>query len=63
MTVNDFGADLTHIAIFLASISLVTLLLKNPQGTVQVINSVTSGYNGLLQTLTLQNNYGNSFQG
>lgn len=58
----DFGRDLTQIALFLGSVAVITLLVSRSSDTVAIVKAVGGTYNGLLQTLTLQNSYGNAFQ-
>lgn len=58
----DFGRDITQIALFLGSVAVITLLVSRSQDTVNIVKAVGGTYNGLLQTLTLQNSYGNAFQ-
>ena len=58
---GDFGADLTHIALFGMSIALVTLLINKPQAFVSDVKAVGGVYNGVLSTLTLQSQVGNPF--
>lgn len=57
----DFGRDLTQIALFGMSLALVTLLINKPDATATVVKAVGGTYNGILNTLTLQNPYGNAF--
>lgn len=53
------GRDLTEIAALLIGVSVITLLVGNSKATVDIIQAGTSGFNGLLRTVTLQNGYGN----
>ena len=53
------GRELTEIAALLIGVSVITLLVGHAQGTVSIINAGTSGFNGLLRTVTLQNGYSN----
>lgn len=53
-------SDLTKIAMALISVSVLTLLVGHPQGAATVIGAATSGFGGLLNTVTLQNQYGNA---
>ena len=58
---NQFGAEVTQIALTLAGIAMVALLVSNSGGVVNIIRAAGSTYNGLFQTVTLQNQFGNSF--
>lgn len=58
---SEFGRDVTQIALTLAGIALVALLVSNASGAATIIKAAAGSYNGLLQTVTLQNNYGNAF--
>ncbi len=60
---GEVGKNLTNIAMALISVSLITLLVGNAQGTATVVKSVTSGFGGLLGVVTLQNQYGNPLGG
>lgn len=53
------GRDLTEIAGLFIGVAVITLLVGNSRGTVDIINAGVSGFNGLLRTVTLQNGYGN----
>lgn len=55
------GRDLTEIATALIGVALIALLIGNAGGTKTVIDSATSGFNGLLRTVTLQNGYSNAW--
>lgn len=57
------GRDLTEIASALIGVALIALLVGHSKDTVSIINAGTSGFGGLLRTVTLQNNYGNPFGG
>jgi len=46
------------IASALIGVAVLTLLLNPKANTVPVINAATSGFNGLLQTVSLQNGMG-----
>lgn len=48
------GRDLVEIAALLIGVALVALLVSRASGTSQVIGAATSGFNTLLQTVTLQ---------
>jgi hypothetical protein len=52
---NSLGADLFGIASALIGVALVALLVGNASKTTSIIQSGTSGFNTLLQTVTLQN--------
>lgn len=56
---GELGKNMTAIAMALVSVSLVALLVGHAQGTATVVKAVTGGFNGLLQTVTLQNQFGN----
>jgi len=56
---TGIGRNLTEIALFLASISVITLLVGNADATVKIIKAGAGAYDGLLRTVTLQNGYGN----
>lgn len=53
------GRDLTEIAGLFIGVAVITLLVGNSRGTVDIINAGVSGFNGLLRTVTLQNGYSN----
>jgi len=57
------GRDLTEIAMALIGVSIIALLVGRSGDTVKVINAGTSGFAGLLRTVTLQNNYSNPMAG
>ena len=50
------GQDLTNIAMALIGVAIIALLVGNASKTATVIQSGTSGFNSLLQTVTLQGN-------
>lgn len=52
------GEKLTEIAVLLIGVALVALLVGRSQGTAQVIQAGTSGFNQLLRTVTLQDGGG-----
>ena len=58
---QGFGRDVTEIASALIGVALVALLVSNSKGAAEIINATTSGFGGLLRTVTLQNGYGNVF--
>ena len=55
---TGLGAGLMEIATGLLAIALVALLINKADNTTKVIESGTSGFNKLLQTVTLQNGSG-----
>lgn len=58
---GEFMRDTTQIALTLAGIALVALLVSHSKETVDIVKGVGGTYAGLLQTVTLQNNYSNVF--
>lgn len=52
------GEKLTEIAVLLIGVAMVALLVGRSQGTAQVIQAGTMGFNELLRTVTLQNGGG-----
>lgn len=52
---TGIGKDLTEIAGAILAIALVALLIGHASATSNIISSGTSGFNSLLQTVTLQN--------
>jgi len=52
---NDITRGVFEIAMAMVSLAGLTLLIGHSSGTKTVIQSATSGFNSLLQTLTLQN--------
>lgn len=48
------GRDFVEIASLLIGVALVALLVSRASGTTQIIGAATSGFNTLLQTVTLQ---------
>ena len=54
----EMGKDLTQIAVLLVGVALVALLVGHAGGTVSLIQAGTSGFNQLLQTVTLQSPFG-----
>lgn len=48
------GRDFVEIASLLIGVALVALLVSRASGASQLITSATSGFNTLLQTVTLQ---------
>lgn len=55
------GRELTEIATALIGVALIALLVGHASGTKTIIDSATSGFNGLLRTVTLQNGYSNAW--
>lgn len=51
---TGIGRDLVEIAALLISVSLVSMLVINAQGTSQVIGAATAGFGNLLQVATFQ---------
>lgn len=49
------GKDLTEIAMALIGVATIALLVGHSKDTARVIEAGTSGFNGLLRTVTLQN--------
>lgn len=50
-----------ELATFIAGIAVLTLLIGRPQATAQVIGAATSGFNDVLETITLQRQGVNSY--
>jgi hypothetical protein len=59
MIASDFLKDIFGIASALIGVALIALLVGNASKTVQVVQASTSGFNSLLDTVTLQNSMGN----
>jgi hypothetical protein len=57
------GRDLSEIAMALIGVATIALLVSRSGDTVKVINAGTSGFAGLLRTVTLQNGYNNPMAG
>jgi hypothetical protein len=55
---GSIGKDLTQIAVLLVGVAMVALLVGHASGTAALIGAGTSGFNQLLQTVTLQNGIG-----
>ena len=55
---TGIGAGLTEVAVLLIGVALIALLVGHAGGTAQLIKAGTSGFNSLLQTVTLQNSFG-----
>ncbi len=55
------GKNLTEIAMAFIGVAVITLLVGRSKDTVRIIRAGTSGFQGLLQTVTLQGGYGNAF--
>lgn len=59
---NGLGRDLTEIAGALIGVAIIGLLVTNASGTAKVVESVSSGFSGVLNTATFQGNkFGNVF--
>ena len=58
MDTGGIGKDLTYLAGLLIGVALIALLVGHAGGTAQLIQAGTSGFNSLLQTVTLQNSFG-----
>ncbi len=57
-TGTGIGTNLTEIAVLLIGVALIALLVGHAGGTAALIQAGTSGFNSLLQTVTLQNPLG-----
>jgi hypothetical protein len=55
---SGLGRGMLEIAGALIGISLIALLISRSSDTSKVIGSATSGFNALLRTVTLQNQFG-----
>lgn len=55
---SGIGKDLTYIAALLIGVALVALLVGHAGQTAGLIQAGTSGFNSLLQTVTLQGGFG-----
>lgn len=55
------GRNLTEIALAFISVATIALIVSQYKGTTAVIESATTGFAGLLRTVTLQDGYGNAF--
>ena len=58
MDTGGIGKDLTYLAGLLIGVALIALLVGHAGQTVGLIRAGTSGFNSLLQTVTLQNGIG-----
>ena len=58
---TGIGRNLVEIAALLIGVALIALLLNKSSGTVEIIKAGTKGFNSLLQTVTLQNNFGGGY--
>jgi len=54
---GEIGRNATSIAMALISVSMIALLIGHSKGTAEVAGSVLEGFNGLLKTVSLQNNF------
>lgn len=55
---TGIGKNLTQIAVALIGVALIALLVGHASQTAGLISAGTSGFNSLLQTVTLQNPFG-----
>ena len=58
METGGIGKDLTYLAGLLIGVALIALLVGHAGQTAGLIQAGTSGFNSLLQTVTLQNGIG-----
>ena len=58
MDTGGIGKDLTYLAGLLIGVALIALLVGHAGQTAGLIQAGTSGFNSLLQTVTLQNGIG-----
>lgn len=58
---NEFGRSLTEIAMAFIGVGAIALLVSHASGASQLTKAVGDTFNGLLQTVTLQNQFGNAF--
>lgn len=58
-----WGKGFIEIFAGLLGIATIALLVSNSKGTAEVIGATTSGFSGLLRTVTLQDNMRNAFNG
>lgn len=56
-----FGKDVFAIVASLVGVAMVALLVSNAKGATSIIESAGGTFNEMLQTVTLQNRYGNPF--
>jgi len=55
---GSFGQDVTGLAMALVGVAFAALLVGHASGTSQIIGASTSGFNSLLQTVSLQSSGG-----
>ena len=55
---TGIGKDLTQIAVALIGVALIALLVGHASQTAGLIGTGVSGFNSLLQTVTLQSSFG-----
>lgn len=58
---EGLGRNIVEIAALLIGVAFVALLLNRSRGTVDIIKASTGGFNDLLKTVTLQNQFGGGF--
>jgi len=58
---TGIGRGLMEIALGLMSIALIALLVNKADNTSKLVTTGADAFNGLLRTVTLQNNMGVSF--
>ncbi len=58
---ESFGRDVTEIASALIGVALVALLVSNASGATKIVEATGQTFGGLLQIVTLQNNFSNPF--
>lgn len=56
-----FGKSTFEVAMALISVATIALLVGHSKGTAEVITSAGDTFNGLLRTVTLQNQFGGSY--
>lgn len=56
-----FGKPTFEIALALVGVATIALLVSHSKETVGIIQGAGNTFNGLLRTVTLQNQYGNAF--
>lgn len=54
-----FGKSSFEVALALISVATIAVLVSNSKGAAQIISATTEGFNGLLRTVTLQDQFGN----
>lgn len=63
MPFDELVKNGTQIAFMFGSIAVIALLVSQSQGFSTDVKAAGGVFNGLLQTVTLQNNTGNVFSG